>query len=126
MAIGERSGLSATAVMASDASSIRDQPWPSADCLDPSEVEQYASGVALSSDRIAHVEACRPCAQLLDAISPRNLSYEKAWEEATSLLRLIHTNRDGALIVVPASREMRDADQPTEAKPPRAAVAGHA
>lgn len=60
----EALGLTVETLLRRDREQLRVSSYPGPECLEPFEVEQYASGV-LASDRTRHVEACPGCRVLV-------------------------------------------------------------
>jgi len=48
---------------------LRDSQYPTAECLDPSEVDHFFSG-DLTDDRASHIETCAMCAAMIEVADP--------------------------------------------------------
>jgi len=66
----DRLGVGVDQVLAHDRQALRSSRYPTADCLDPYEVELFFAA-ELSEERIAHVQNCPMCATTLDVVKPR-------------------------------------------------------
>jgi hypothetical protein len=68
----KRVGLAPAELLRRDRQKVRESDYPTADCLDPHEVEAAIADSldAMSADRQAHVEQCSACASLLALAIP--------------------------------------------------------
>src|SRR5688500_13284638 len=67
-----RSGSrSPESILDRDFEAARMVAYPTEECLQPYEVEEYAIEGTMAADRRAHVEACGGCDSLLAAIHPQ-------------------------------------------------------
>lgn len=68
--LAKSQGVDARRVLARFAQGIRASTYPTPECLEPIEVEQFAGGQALDAKRVAHLSACAECAGLLEVARP--------------------------------------------------------
>jgi hypothetical protein len=65
----EKLNVSLDEMFLQDRERLRASSYPMADCLEPYEVEEYATG-ALSKERAQHIEICAGCRLLVSSLAP--------------------------------------------------------
>lgn len=92
----ERLGLTAAAILEIDRKRVRESKYPTAECLDPHEVEAAVQNSleTLPPARQAHVEQCTACAGLLALAVPDMTRLEDTLEELRRLVEFVPVRGD--------------------------------